>query len=153
MSRAESEIARNELRSAISSVARADEVAWRAHTAAALDADEDVADATSRAALKDRLGRAGVRADGLSMVVSSAEHLEAVTAGGPFACPAFLFELAMRRAFDEPGCIDGVDRREAVHAAVETAGLLDLYQALVPPGWSTVVYLHPPDRADGEAAG
>ncbi|MDQ2754362.1 MAG: hypothetical protein M3R71_02305 [Actinomycetota bacterium] len=50
----------------------------------------------------------------------------------------------MRRSLQEPGCVDGVDQRDVVHASVEVAGLLDLHDALVPPGWGSVLYVPAP---------
>jgi len=67
---------------------------------------------------------------------------------GPFECPAYLLELALRRALGEPGCVDFVDRNELVYAGTQCAGLIDLHDALQPPGWGWNVHL-PLSRGEG----
>jgi hypothetical protein len=132
---------RAEVLEAIDRVGQADPVGWQLAVQRACDADLEAADHAASHALRERLRSQGVSASGmLREIVHGATALSAATEGGPFECSAFLFELAIRRALAEPGCTECVDVRELVYADTQCAGMLDIHDALLPPGWGWVVH-------------
>lgn len=138
---AESSYVRAAVRVAILAAGRGDPEGWRHAAAAACASDLMAADLAARAELGDRLAEQGVELGMVSAIASGARALAAATEGGPFACPAYLFELAVRRALDEPGCVDHVDIGELVGATTQCCGLLDIYDTLLPAGWGWAIHL------------
>jgi hypothetical protein len=126
---------------AVLAAATADPVAWLKAARSALALDESAADAAAGAALRARLALEPIPADTrLASIVAGARRLAERTSGGPFECPAWLVELAIRRAVDEPGCHDHVRRDDMVLVSTQVAGLLDLHAALFGDGGGQLVY-------------
>jgi hypothetical protein len=137
------------IRVAIAACVSGDDTKWRTAVASAVQRDTDEADRAAASELARRLARAGKLQDfnpeSLIELIQLSEILAAAVAGGPFAVPTYLFELAMRRARHEPGCspVDNV----ALLVEVQTAAsaLLDLRHTLAPPGWTGHLVAIPAD--------
>ncbi len=141
-----------DIRQAVLAAGSGDAPAWQQAVERAARRDLAVADRLARAELLARLARHGVAAGMVVEIVSGTTQLAAAAEGGPFECPAFLLELAVRRALDEPGCTDHVELGELLYAQTQCAGMLDLHDVLLPPGWGLPVYGPlEADSADGQA--
>jgi hypothetical protein len=126
---------------AIYRVTQADPAGWRTAVERACQADLASADLAATGELRERIRSQGITATGMvTEIAHGALALSAAAMGGPFECSAFLFELAIRRALAEPGCTEFVDVRELVYAGTQCAGMLDIHDALLPPGWGWVIH-------------
>ncbi|MGI8665422.1 MAG: hypothetical protein ACR2N4_05250 [Jatrophihabitans sp.] len=134
------------IRLAIHAAGRGDPQSWQLAVQRAVAGDLAAADALARRELADRVRRQGVETGMVAAIAHGAMALSAAAEDGPFSCPAYLFELAIRRALDEPGCMDQVDAGELVYAATQCAGLLDIHDALLPPGWGWAIHLPLPQE-------
>ncbi|MEO7286061.1 MAG: hypothetical protein ABI140_04000 [Jatrophihabitantaceae bacterium] len=126
---------------AIDAVTQADPAGWQRAVALACELDQDGADLAARAELARRVREQGIEAGMVVPICNGAQALAAAAEDGPFECPAHLFELAIRRALDEPGCVDHVDIRELIFASTQCSGMLDVHDALLPPGWGWAIHL------------
>ena len=133
------------IQAAIDSVAHADPAGWQRAVELAYQQDPDGADAAARAALAGRLRAQGIEVGMIAAICNGAQALAVATEDGPFSCPAHLFELAIRRSLDEPGCTDQVDPHELIYASTQCCGMLDIHDALLPPGWGWAVHLPLPE--------
>jgi len=128
------------VRLAVHAVGRGDPQSWQHAVEQACAADPAEADRLARAELADRVRRHGVEQGMVPAIAGGANRLAAAAVDGPFECPAYLLELAIRRALDEPGCTDYVDQDELVFATTQCAGMIDLHDTLLPPGWGWAVH-------------
>lgn len=113
---------------------------WQEHAGRAFEVDPAGADLAARQALVERLHAQGIQLGMHAEIANGAYRLAAAVADGPFACPMHLLELVIRRALNEPGCVDHVDLAEMVYGATQACGLLDLSAVLLPPGWGWAVH-------------
>ena len=115
---------------------------WLERTAFAWAQEADHADRVARAELRARLDEQPIAHDDWVLrLAAGAEVLSATTGKGPFACAPCLVELAIRRAFGEHGCVDDVDGEELLRTTTLVAGLLDLADLILPPGWGLAVHI------------
>lgn len=129
------------IQAAIRAVTLGDADRWQRSVRTALAEHEPTAVAAAGAALNQRLAGNDLGQDGLvSPIVVGSTRMAAATEDGPLACPAWLFEIAVRRALSEPGCLVS-DDAEFTFAATEACGLLDLHDAVLPAGWGWAVHL------------
>jgi len=135
------EQARTAIRLAIHGVVSGEPETWQLGVAQALAVDPVLADECARAELVERAARHEVTAERHFEIAQATTMLALATDGGPFRCPAYLLELAFRRALNEPGCTDFVDETELIYAGTQCAGLIDLHDALLPPGWGWSIQL------------
>ncbi len=134
-----SDLIEYEIAEAAFCAATGDPRGWQEHVARALEVDPVGADRAARRTLADRLRRHQIELGMVAEVANGAFRLARGSEAGPFSCPAYLIELAIRRSLGEPGCVDYVDGEELVHATTETCGLLDLAAVLLPNGWGMAV--------------
>lgn len=123
------------IRLAIYGVGVGDPDTWQLGVRQAVEANPVSADAVARAELAQRAERHGIESGMVPEIAHATTILSLAADEGPFECPAYLLELALRRALGEPGCQDFVDETELIYAATQCAGLIDLHDALLPAGW------------------
>lgn len=129
------------VRLAVYGAASGDADSWQLGVRQALELDPAAADRAARAELLLRAQRHGIRTGMVVEIAYGSTILSLAADDGPFQCPAYLLELALRRALGEPGCVDFVDETELIYATTQCAGLVDLHDALLPPGWGWSIQL------------